>query len=345
MTRRDFLVGSAGVAALGAAAVSSASGGVRFVEEKPTIRPFRLKPGDKVALVAPAGAIGSEENLLAFEQEVRDMGLEPVRAPFCDRSYSFFGGTDEERASDIMWSFQNPDVSAIFPVRGGYGCTRILDRLDFGVIAKNPKAVCGYSDITGLIVPINEMTGMVTYHGPVLASGENQFSTDWFRQALMTENELIELTPPVGESEDFNLRTVAGGSATGSLTGGNLCVLAAMAGTPWQMNAAGKIVFLEDIGEAPYRIDRMLTQLMDACGLRQAAGIILGQFTNCDSKDPDSPFKVADVVQDRLAGLGIPVLAGTPIGHVKPKWTMPIGVRASLDATAGTVKLVDAPVS
>lgn len=309
--------------------------------DKP-ITPEPLKPGDKVALIAPAGPVGQPEDLITFRARAESLGLTPVDAPNLMQTWAYLGGTDQQRLDDLHWAFSNPEIKAVLPVRGGYGCTRILSRINFNLIRQNPKIICGYSDITALLVAINQKTNITTYHGPVLASSESPYSDDILKSIIFQPPTAFEFKNPTDEGDQYTLQAITQGTATGQLTGGNLALLSAMCGTPYQLQGAGKIIFIEDIREAPYKIDRMLTQLIESGCFNHAAGILCGQFTNCDPAEPEpNEWLTMDVLKERLGSLGIPVMTGAAIGHVRPKWTIPIGTIAEVDTVNLTVKLID----
>lgn len=334
MTRRDVLVLGAGLGMVGSGGLAAAGmpGESRV--------PAGLKVGARVALIAPASASSSPEEVDGAIESVKGWGFEPVLGPSALMQEGYFAGSDTNRASDLKWAFEDESIEGIIAIRGGYGCARILSRLDFGLIKRHPKVLMGYSDLTALLVAITQETGLATFHGPVGSSSSSEFATNWMHNVIR-EGFVGELECPTTDDPDFALRTVVGGVGEGRLLGGNLSVLASVCGSKWQMKGEGAIMFLEDIGEAPYRIDRMLTQLILANCFKGCKGVLVGQFTGCDAKAPDSPWKVSDVVIDRLSGLGIPVLAGCPIGHVKDKWTLPLGVRAKVDADRKTVELLE----
>ncbi|MBA4293978.1 LD-carboxypeptidase [bacterium] len=299
------------------------------------ISPQSLKPGDQVALIAPASPVGAAEDLTAFRSRIESLGLVPVDAPNLMRTWAYLGGTDQERLDDLHWAFKNPEIKAVFPVRGGYGCTRLLLQINYNLIRQNPKILCGYSDITALLIAINQASNLITYHGPVVASTPSEYSDANLKAFLFGTPTQYEFKNPTGEGDQYTLQAITKGIATGPLTGGNLALLSAMCGTPHQLQGAGKIVFIEDIREDPYKIDRMLTQLINSGSLRNAAGIICGQFTNCDPEEPEpNEWLVKDVLNERLGLLGIPVMTGAAIGHVRPKWTIPIGTTATLDTNS-----------
>lgn len=260
----------------------------------------------------------------------------------------YLAGGDAERAADLMDMFRDPAVRAIFCVRGGYGSSRLLPEMDFAVIRENPKILVGFSDITSLLLALHTMAGLVTFHGPMLAgdpaTGWTEFTEDWLRRALFAPMPLGLLTGLPGAPPPV---TIHGGRAGGALAGGNLSLVAASLGTPYQPDTRGKILFLEEVGEAPYRIDRMLTQLRNAGVFDGVAGILVGECVGCGTAaaPPDSglePPPVEAVLRDRLGGLGVPVLYGLAVGHGRHLATLPLGVRAVLDATAGFLAVTEA---
>lgn len=338
MTRRDLLVLGAGAGVLGVVGVARSS------VEQPLMRPKRLGQGAKVALVSPAGDNSDPEALEKASARVRGWGWEPVMGRHAGGRFAYFGGTDAERAADLVWALEDDSIDGVVCIRGGWGCARILDRLDFDALKAKPKVLLGYSDITALLVAFHQACGWVTFHGPVAASSDSEFSDHCLRRVVGETGAAGLLLGPETEDPDFEFRTVAAGRGEGVLTGGNLAILSSLCGTPWQVKGEGAVVFLEDVGEAPYRIDRMLTQMLSAGCFRGCMGVLVGQFTRCDSEAPESPWKVADVVADRLGGLGVPVLAGCPIGHVKEKWTLPLGCRVRVDADARSVEVLDGAV-
>jgi muramoyltetrapeptide carboxypeptidase len=350
MNRREFLTLSA------AATASLAIPGLAIAKPKAMPQatlPPTLKPGDKVALVAPASPIGKPEDLEGFIARTRQLRLEPIQGPNLDKEYGFFGGTDQERADDINWAFQNPEIKAILPIRGGYGCTRILHLIDYQAIKQNPKLLCGYSDITALLIAIYQECNVITFHGPVLSSSSSEFADSYFKPTLFgpgTPKQFVNPTPeilnpdhPTIADPAYTIQSLGTNlkPAHGPIIGGNLSLLAAMCGTPHQLQGKGKIIFFEDIGEKPYRIDRMLTQLIHAGCFNGAAGIICGQFTDCDPKEPEpNEWFVADVFKDRLTPLNLPTITGAAIGHIKHKWTVPVGATVEMNPVTCKVTLL-----
>ena len=343
MERRDFtqkLIGG-----LGAAAVAPAI----FPQKKQPkmIRPNRLKPGMRVAIVAPASPV-SEEKLLKTMSNLTNFGFNLRPAAHLRDRTGYLAGSDAERLDDLHRAFADPEVDAIWCARGGYGCTRLLGDVDFKLIKKNPKPFIGYSDITALHCAIAKKTGLVTFHGPVGASDFTEFTLDCVKRVLFEPTPRFQIGLPDATlpmpDPIFQPETLRKGVAQGPLIGGNLSLLSALAGTEWAPDFTKKLVFIEEIDEKPYRCDRMLTQCLDALNLRKAAGIVLGVFKGCEKGEKDDSFPLREMLRDRLGNLGIPVIYGLPFGHVSDQCTFPVGIPAELDADRGVVTLLQGAV-
>lgn len=324
------------------------------------IKPKRLKAGDTMGLISPSHFV-SEEQLRKTIENMAQLGFRVKYTPNMLVRKGYLGGTDRQRADDINQMFADDSVSGIMCVTGGYGTTRLLPYLDYTLIRNHPKPLIGFSDITGLLYGIYSQTGLIGFHGPVGDSDYNEYTTKYFRQVLMEPQQELAYTSPenlnpeeliplymqgqeVAISQPVRI-TLAEGVAEGSLVGGNLTLVTTLCGTAYDVDMRGKIVFLEDVGEAPYRIDRMLTQLLlSPDKLPAAAGVVLGLFTNCEAEDEDRSFSLAQVLQDRLANLGIPVLYGLTFGHIRRNMTLPFGVRARLDASEKSLTLLASAV-
>lgn len=292
-------------------------------------RPF-LKPGDLVALISPAGPLAADERLAEAIAHVEQLGLRARPGKHALARNGFLAGTDEQRAADFNDALRDPEIRGVVAVRGGYGTTRILDRIDYQALRRDPKVVLGYSDLTAPLNALYQRTGVVTYHGPVAAlSSFSPNEVAWLRRAIFD-------APPLGALDAPNARALVAGTARGRLAGGNLSLLSAMVGTPYAVDFDGAIVFIEEVDEPPYRVDRMLTQLLASGALRSCAGIVVGECRNCDTEfaDGSKQTRLADVVVERLSGLGVPLLDGATFGHIDEQWTLPIGVTAVLDADA-----------
>jgi muramoyltetrapeptide carboxypeptidase len=276
------------------------------------------------------------------------LGFEVVPGAALFARHGHLAGKDEERLSDLHWAFSDPSIDGVWCVRGGYGCTRLLDRIDFSLIKRHPKVFVGYSDITALHLSIFQKTGMHTFHGPVAASDYPEFTVSHLRAAIsggdFTQQVIESGAGSSVKDAAFQPAVIAPGRAEGRLMGGNLCLLAALAGTAYLPDLKGKLVFLEEIGERPYRLDRMLTQLLTATRLREAAGIALGVFTDCQSEEGSASMSMMETLQDRLGNLGIPVCYGLPFGHIAAMATLPLGIRAVLDADRGSLRFLESAV-
>jgi muramoyltetrapeptide carboxypeptidase len=305
------------------------------------IRPPALSPGARVALVAPAGPMG-EGAVDRAVQRVRDWGFEPVEGEHVRKRHGYLSAPDAERAADFNAALRDASIDAVWCLRGGYGVMRILDDVDWDALARRPRPVIGYSDNTALHLAIQRL-GIVSFHGPHPATVElNDFSADALRRLLTSGAPAGRLPFPAA---DGRAETMAGGVAEGPLVGGNLSLIAATLGTPYAIRAEGAILFLEEVGEAAYRVDRLLSQLRLAGVLRSVAGIALGGFTEAPGEDEEGATRVAEVLADRLGDLGVPVATGFPFGHVDDNWTLPVGARARLDADAGTLELLEGAVT
>lgn len=311
-------------------------------------KPPRLREGAMVALIAPASPV-SEEKLEKALSNLAALGFRVKEGAALRARHGYLAGTDEARLADLHRAFADPEVEAVWCVRGGYGITRLLPYIDYRLIGKNPKLFIGYSDVTALHLAIGQKTGLGTFHGPVAASDFPDNTLLHFKSVLMNPAVPYVIAAP-GEDEtlpgeEYRPFTLASGRAAGQLTGGNLSLLAALAGTPFEPSFRWKIVFIEEVGEQPYRVDRLLTQLLQATDLKQAAGVVLGVFADCAAKNPEFSLTLPETLRDRLGRLGIPVFYGSPFGHVAHQATFPYGVQAELDADKRTLTLLEAGVS
>lgn len=301
------------------------------------IKPPALKPGDTVAVVAPAAAI--ERSYL--ERGVHALGAMGFRVKVSPRVLDRAGvlaGSDIERAKELQAAFADDEVRGIFAARGGYGCGRLLPLLDFAAIARTPKPFVGYSDETFLLNAMVQ-AGMVAFHGPMVAMdfarGLTERCVDHMRRLLCGEMPSFEL-----EGRD----TVHPGRAEGELIGGCLSVVVAMLATPHAPDFKDKVLFLEDTGERAYRVDRMLVQLRQSGALRDAAAVVVGAVRPVEGSEAESRA-IAEFIAEQTAGLGIPVITGLEVGHGTENFTIPFGVRAIVDAAACTLSFPDSPVA
>jgi len=344
-----FAAGAAGAAfASGRPAAASPPPLAAIPPAPDLLRPARLAAGDVVGLVDPASATWEPIDVDIVEDTLTALGLVAKRgAHLLDRRGSL-AGSDRDRAADVMAMFTDPSVKAVLPVRGGWGCARILPHLDFEAIRRNPKVLMGYSDLTALLLAIHARTGLVTFHGPNGASEWNATSADFFTRVVL-KAEAVTFTNPREKGEtlaqtEYRTRTITPGVVSGRLLGGNLSVLTALLGSPYLPDFRDAILFLEDVNEAPYRIDRMLTQLALAGVLKAARGVIWGTCHECE---PDAGFgslTIPDLLDDHVKPLGVPAWRGALVGHIDRQFTLPIGADVEIDATAGSIRMLSAAV-
>ncbi|HHB78606.1 MAG TPA: LD-carboxypeptidase [Saprospiraceae bacterium] len=310
-------------------------------------KPPRLQKGDKVGLIAPASAATQEK----FEKaifNIESLGLKVSVGTYAHEKTGFLAGDDDKRLSDLHRMFEEDSIKAIWAVRGGYGTTRLIPRLNYRMIRKHPKILIGYSDITALSNAIFARSGVVGFHGPVASSDFTDYNLEYLQKVLFEGH--VKLTVQIGYANSNNVsdayrqQVITPGHMKGHLAGGNLSLLSAMVGTGYLPDFNRKIVFIEDIGEKPYRIDRMLTQLLTSTNLAKASGILLGIFEDCETDDPENSWTLQEVLRDRLGKLGMPVFYGFPIGHIQDQATIPIGITAKFDTTSRELIYLESPV-
>jgi muramoyltetrapeptide carboxypeptidase len=316
---------------------------------KSPVRPPRLAAGARIALVAPAGPLLEKDDLTRAGALCRALGYEPVLSPGAGRHYGYLAGTDRERLEELNAALADPAIDAVWCIRGGYGTTRILHQVDFAALARRPKALVGYSDITALLIGAVVRAGVVAFHGPVARAAMPAFSRAHFERVLARAEPAGRLgrlpQPDVLLPRENRIVTLAGGTAEGPLFGGNLSLLQCLLGTPFCPDMDGAILFLEDVGEDLYRVDRMLAHLRAAGALDRLAGVAIGRFTELERRGADGALGLEEVLETYLLPLGIPVAHGFPVGHIDDQWTLPLGVRARLDADAGDLELLEAAVA
>ncbi len=338
---RRGLAGLAGAAAMAASAQESAAPSL--------IRPRALRVGDTVAVIMPSTPVPDPDRLALVKPTIEHFGLKLKPGRSLGKRTAAFAPSIEERLADLHEAFSDPDVKAVFPVGGGYGTMQILDRIDYSLIRRNPKIFTGYSDITAMHLAFHKLSGLVTFHSPVVLSAFTGYSQVHFRKALFETKPIgLVANPPEGNPlrPQHRWRTVRPGVAKGALVGGNLTLVSHTMGTPYEIDTRGKILFIEDVGEDTYSIDRMLMQLQLAGKFEQAAGVIWGECNDCGPGtcrvSSASPFTLGETVDNLLARLKIPVLAGLTIGHTADQATLPLGVRATLDADKGQLTIEEA---
>jgi len=333
MKRRQFIQKS-GLLAVGSVALSS----FNYDEVESRVFPKSLKKGDIIALTAPAGAVFNLNQISKIEVRLIALGFKVLKGKTLLQQDGFLAGSDDFRTQELHELFKNKSVKAIIAMRGGWGCARILDKLDYNLIKENPKILMGYSDITSLLIAIQQKTGLITYHGPVGYSSWKTFSTINVFKTII-EGKPFVMKNPLSHKKD--LETLTKGKASGQLIGGNLTVLTSMIGTNHEPNLKNKILFLEETGEEPYRIDRMLWQLKQAKVFNQINGLVIGAFTKCNPEEPKESFSLAEVLNQHFKNTTFPVYKGAVIGHIIPKFTLPIGVNVEMDAENFTIRTLE----
>jgi muramoyltetrapeptide carboxypeptidase len=349
MTRRGFV----SAVALSAGTLGPPSQG----PSSSLIKPRALREGDTVALITPATDVSDPGELATALAAVQYLGLKPKLGRNVGKRLGYLGGTIDERLDDLHAAFRDPDVHGVFCIRGGYGSAQLLDRIDYGLIRSNPKVFLGFSDITALHLAIRKETNLVTFHGPVVllhgsAAHFNDYTLRSFRKALFETSTIGPVGNPASENPLTNIhrtRTIRHGAAHGRLTGGNLTLICSLMGTPWEIDTREAIFFTEDVGEPPYRIDRMLTQLRLAGKLAAAAGVVFGECVSCGPGDymPEfsSTLSLGEVLDMIVGRLNAPSFAGLMIGHTESQLTLPLGVLATLDADKGDLVIEEPAVS
>lgn len=331
MKRKDFLK----TVGLGSAGLSLFSNNDASGYETLT-KPKKLKEGDTIALTAPAGIVYEECEYERMKGELESFGLEVVFGDFVRERFGYLAGTDRQRAKDLNRFFADPDVDAIVAVRGGWGCARILPYIDFDMIRENPKIYCGFSDNTTLHMAFLKKAGLISFHGPNGTSDWTDLTKECFRSVLMD-----------GEKTRYHsnreVSIIFPGIVEGRCIGGNLSILATSLGTGYQPDTNGAILFVEDIGEPVYKIDRMLTHLKEAGMLDGIAGFIFGGCTKCP--DPaESHFTLEEILKQHIRPLGVPAVMGMDISHDPDNFTIPQGVMARFDADNRFLKLLEPAV-
>jgi muramoyltetrapeptide carboxypeptidase len=317
---------------------------------KTLLKPERLCFGDTIGIIAPASAPPDPRAVDRAAMALEESGFKPKLAKNVRARHGFLAGDDRERAADAMQMFADKRVKAILSLRGGYGSSRILDRLDYEVIRRHPKILSGHSDITSLHFALMKKAGLISIHAPMLDGAlANPKVPEFTRLSFLRT--VMKAKPAGSICAGYAEKTVSilhGGVAEGRLIGGNLSLICAALGTPFAPSFKGNILFFEDIGEKPYRLDRMLTQLLNAGILQQVAGVAVGINQKCDDPDAKTAKEyrqtAADVVQERLSRLRVPVVTGLPFGHVDLNATIPVGARAQLDGRRGDLIITEAAV-
>ncbi|MGI8618447.1 MAG: S66 peptidase family protein [Gemmatimonadaceae bacterium] len=297
------------------------------------IRPVPpLMQGARIALVAPAGTLTGPEDVERGEENVRSLGWEPHTGSNVLKRHRYFAGTDAERLRDLNDAIHDDEIDAIWCLRGGYGAMRILPDVDFAALARRPKPIIGFSDLTSLLSAVGGRARIVCFHGPTARVR----LTDFSRASLVAA--VVDGTDPCGAAP--NARVLRGGTAEGRLVGGNLALVAALVGTEFALDLEDAILFLEDIGERTYRVDRMLRQIYLSGALKRCRGIVFGECTDCHESSASGSRELDEILTE-IAGLAeVPCIAGAPMGHIDDQWTLPVGAQARFDADARTLNVL-----
>ena len=282
-----------------------------------------LESGAHVALIAPAGPLQKPEDLPRAQENTRLLGWEPIVGSHASDRVGYLAGSDRDRLNDINRALRDPKIDAIWCLRGGYGMMRILSGIDYDAMSRTPKVIIGYSDVTALHAAVQRKCRLVTYHGPTAREPMTDMSRDSLRRAIVEQTDSCGIAP--------NAREINAGAAEGRLVGGNLAVLTSLCGTPFAPDLSDGILILEDINEPVYRIDRMLQQLMLAGAFNGCRAIVFGECVKCpdDAGGGGRPFD--EVLGEIAHSLGVPCLAGIPVGHIAEQWSIPLGAMATLD--------------
>ena len=335
-----------GVALAGSASAANVANAANVQSPRMApLLPRRLQPGDTVGLVSPANATYERDPMDFAIEALQALGFKVKVAPHARSRWGQFAGHDADRAGDINAMFADDSVAGIIAMTGGSGCNRIVDKLDYKLIRSKPKYFGGFSDLTCLVNAMQRQTGLVTFHAPVAGSEWNAFSVEHFKAMVMNAEAPLLQNPSnqrgdnLVQTEDRTV-TLRGGRARGTLVGGNLAVLASLAGTPYFPDCRGAILFIEEVNEYIYRVDRTLSTLRLIGALGQVAGIVLGKFTKCEPGDGYGVLTLDEGFEDYFAPLNVPVYRGAMIGHIRRKFTLPVGGEVEMDADAGTIQVL-----
>jgi len=311
-----------------------------------------LKPNDLIGVIAPSTAVSDPDDIRKAKETLDYFGLRMKLGNHILKGNGYKSRTIDERLSDLHNMFSDPEVKGVFCIRGGYGSPQLLDKIDYELIAKNPKVFLGYSDITAMHLAIHKYSGLVTFHGPVLLSTFSNYTIEYFKKALF-QTEPVGITSNAKDKnvfrEVFPIRTIFSGKAKGKLIGGNLSLICSTLGTKYEIDTKDKIFFIEDVGEEPYRIDRMLTQLRLSGKLADASGIVIGYCKGCDYEGLQTSriwdYSLGEVLDNIIAPVEKPAIYGLTIGHTTNQLTLPMGVEAELDADSQTLNIIEAGIN
>ncbi len=311
-----------------------------------TLKPPRLRKGNLIGIISPASTPSAQEKIDKGVRYLESLGYRVKIGKHVMAQHGYLAGTDEQRAEDLNDMLRDRSVRAIFTIRGGYGTPRLLHLVDYRAARRDPKILVGYSDVTGLQLALYRKTGLVTFSGPMVAvemwDSIDPFTEEHFWRVITSSARIGTLRNPEGE----RLIPYNRGKATGRLLGGNFSLLASLMGTRYLPNLRHAILVLEDVDEAPHRVDRMFMQLYHAGIATTINGLVLGAFTDCIPSDPSTPhLTISQVIGDAVLHMRCPVLSNLQYGHIQKKLTLPFGIRALVDSRSGTLKLQEGAVS
>ena len=303
------------------------------------IRPKHLKKGDKIGLIG-ASSPTKQDRIESSIKAMEDLGFEVVLGESCSGVHGFLSGSDELRAKDINDMFEDKNIKGIFAIRGGYGAARLLDMLDYNMIKKNPKVFAGYSDVTALHNVLNEKCKLITFHTPMASTefykGVDDYTMNYFKKNIFSDEPLGILKNPEGQE----IKNLAPGKAKGKLVGGNLSLVVSSMGTPYEIDTKGKILFLEDVDEYPYKIDRMLLQLKQCGKFKDASGIILGAWTDCKANEGDNSLTLMEVFEELIKTENKPTIYNLACGHCMPTMSIPLGAMVKINGNKGEITVL-----
>jgi len=302
-------------------------------------KPKALKKGGTIGVIAPAGIVNPQELTLGMKR-LEELGFRVIPGRHVLSAHRYLAGSDRERAEDIHEMFSNPEISAVLCARGGYGTMRLLPLLDEGLIARHPKILIGSSDVTALLLYLVQQVGMVAFHGPMVAPDFGRTSSSLTTEGFLKATGSAEPIGPVRFEEAVRLRK---GVVQGRLTGGCLSILCALLGTPYEIKTRDAVLLLEDVNEAPYRIDRMLTQLKMAGKLKDIRGVIFGRMINC-KPEADEDYSLEEMIREVLEDVDGPILYGLPAGHGGEQVALPLGVQVEVDGNRGIMTVLESGV-
>ena len=311
----------------------------------PLLKGNVLKAGDTIGIITPASALGDEDAITLTKEVLTYFGFKVKEGKYIRQRYGNLAGTDDQRLEDLHDMFADKSVAGILCIRGGAGASRLLGRIDYELIKKNPKALIGYSDITALIMAFQAKAGLVTFHGPVGTSTWSNLVAKTFKEQLM-DNQLLTYTNPAKKGDNIvqykdRITTINPGIAEGKLLGGNLTLISGLCGSPYLPDFTGSILFLEEINESPEKVDRMFCQLMNAGILKQIKGFVFGKCTGCSPSGGYGSLNLDQILRDFIKPLQIPSYSGAVIGHIDDQFLLPVGVQARIDANKGTIEILE----